>query len=45
MCTLPKGTPAFDVDGLPLLNYVEVDPHAVPAQHPELPSCLPPAVP
>ncbi len=42
MCTLPKGTRAFDIDGRPLLNYVEIDPKAVPAQHPELPPCLPP---
>ncbi len=41
MCTLPEGTDPVDVDGEPLLNYVEIDPDAVPAQHPELPSCLP----
>ncbi len=45
MCTLPKGTPAFDINGDPLLNYVEIDPEAVPAQHPELLPCLPPTAP
>lgn len=41
MCTLPKGDEAIDADGKKLLNYVEIDPEAVPAEFVDLPSCLP----